>query len=184
MNETGPHTDTHTQKENGPSGSLFGSPAEEDNSAGSQDGWLPGRWSSTPSRSSSRQKHGPGQPNPEEARRDGRPLVVVRQTRRLGCARCSQTQTRPKRARADRDAIIHSFFCPSGRGPLIRGLLSLGGPRVAAPPSCKGPALVCSSPIGRKMTHTLIWRTARTKHFVSEQRARTTPRAECCCWRC
>ena len=41
--KTGPHTDTHTQKENGPTGSLFGSPAGEDSSAGSQDGWLPGR---------------------------------------------------------------------------------------------------------------------------------------------
>ena len=53
-----------------------------------------------------------------------------------------KTPTRPKHARADRDAIIPSFFSflvLLGRGPLIRGLLSFGGPRVAAPPSCKGP---------------------------------------------
>ena len=33
----------HTHKINGPQWSLFGSPAAEDSSAGSQDGWLPGR---------------------------------------------------------------------------------------------------------------------------------------------
>ena len=46
----------------------------------------------------------------------------------------------------------------AGAGPLPRHLLSLGGRRVAAPPSCKGPPrlLVRSSPIGRKMTHTLV----------------------------
>ena len=33
----------HTPKEMDPVGSLFGSPAEEDSSAGSKDGWLPGR---------------------------------------------------------------------------------------------------------------------------------------------
>ena len=33
----------HTPKEMDPVGSLFGSPAEDDSSAGSQDGWLPGR---------------------------------------------------------------------------------------------------------------------------------------------
>ena len=43
LDKTGPHTDTHTQKENGPTRSLFGSPAEEDSSPGSQNGWLLGR---------------------------------------------------------------------------------------------------------------------------------------------
>ena len=35
----------------------------------------------------------------------------------------------------------------------------------------------CSSPIGCKMTHSLIWRQARTKRFVSARTARTIPRA-------
>ena len=63
-------------------------------------------------------------------------------------------------------------------------------------------ALVCASPIGRKMTHTLIWRAARTKRFMTifgvkstppgiwnsahahprmPASARRMPRAECCC---
>ena len=66
------------------------------------------------------------------------------------------------------------------------------------------PTLVCSSPIGRKMTHTLIWRAAEAKRFVTIYGAKSTPkrtppeawnsrharmpastrrmpRAECCC---
>ena len=39
------------------------------------------------------------------------------------------------------------------------------------------PALIRSSPIDRKMTHSLIWRQARTKRFMSPRTARTIPRA-------
>ena len=54
-------------------------------------------------------KDGPGQPNPEEARRGdlpclvGRSLIVMHRTRCLGCAGCSQTQTRPKTHSSTRD---------------------------------------------------------------------------------
>ena len=41
LDKTGLHTDTHPNKWT--LRVLFGSPAEEDSSAGSQDGWLPGR---------------------------------------------------------------------------------------------------------------------------------------------
>ena len=131
----------------------------------------------------------------------------MRQTRRLGCAGCSQPQTQTEEA-LEQTGRNHQSF------PVVSGARS-------APPSpapigwmaCRGsaflkrtaPALVRVSPIGRKMTHTLIWREARTKRSVlifgvkstpigawnsaharmpaSTRRARTMPRAEgCCCW--
>ena len=105
-----------------------------------------------------------------------------------------------------------SFVAPSplpGRGPLVRGLLSLGRRRVVAPPSCQGPPRLWSARrlLGGKTTHTLIWRASEAKRFVtiygakstpkrtppeawnsrharmpaSVLRALTMPRAECCC---
>ena len=92
----------------------------------------------------------------------------MHQTRRLGCVGCSQPQTQTEARSSRRDAIIIPFS-------VVFGVRS-------APPSpapigwtaCRGsaflrrtsPALVRTSPIGRKMTHTLIWREARTKRTV------------------
>ena len=46
------------------------------------------------------------------------------------------------RARADQTLMfVLPFLVLLGHGPLMRGLLSLSGPRVTAPPSCKGPPL-------------------------------------------
>jgi len=106
------------------------------------------------------------------------------------CAACLITnyQPRPKRARADgtQSFVLFFFRRPS------RARSAHPWPALIGRTACRGsaflqrtaPALVCSSPIGRKMTRTLIWRQARTKRFVSVRRARTMPRAECCCWRC
>ena len=38
------------------------------------------------------------------------------------------------------------------------------------------PTLVCSSPIGRKTTHTLIWRAAKAKRFVTIYGVKSTPK--------
>ena len=107
----GPRTHTRTHKypkEDGPQRSLFGSPAEEDSSAVSQDGWRHGRgrgWSSTHSRSPGRQRTDQG--SRIQRRRDevisldeNRLLAAMCQTRHLRSAGCSppqtQAETRPR----------------------------------------------------------------------------------------
>ena len=151
------------------------------------------------------------------------------QTRRLGSVQCSRPPTRTEtRTQADwteaRDAVsadqtealladrIQSFVAPSPlpwRGLLVRGLLSLGRRRVAAPPSCQGPPLLWSArhPLGRKRRIPLfgaqltrnalwpntVWNPHRNAHRLghgipdmpaSARRALPMLRAEgCCCCR-
>uniref|UniRef100_A0A8C4N2P2 Nucleotide-binding oligomerization domain containing 2 n=1 Tax=Eptatretus burgeri TaxID=7764 RepID=A0A8C4N2P2_EPTBU len=92
----------------------------------------------------------------------------MRQTRRLGCAGCSQLQSRTEEHSSRRDAIIKSFSI------IFRGGSAPPSPAPIGWTACRGSAflrrtalaLVRASPIGRKMTHTLIWREARTKRSM------------------
>ena len=92
----------------------------------------------------------------------------MRQTIHLGCAGCSQPQTQTEARSSRRDAIIQSYSI------VFRGGSAPPSPAPIGWTACCGsaflrrtaPALVRASPIGRKMTHTLIWREARMKHSV------------------
>ena len=91
----------------------------------------------------------------------------MRQTRRLGCAGCSQPQTQTEE-RSSRQDAIKSFSI------VFRGGSAPPSPAPIGWAACRGssflrrtaPALVRASPIGRKMTHTLIWLEARTKRSM------------------
>ena len=130
--------------------------------------------------------------------------------RLLKCARRDASDARDPVSRSRRQKRLEQ----TGRTPQF-SLVVLFGAQSAAPlpaplgwTACSGsaflrrtaPALVRASPIGRKMTHTLIWRQARTKRFVTifgakstppgiwnsahvhmPANARRMPRAECCC---
>ena len=84
---------------------------------------------------------------------------------------------RPRQTRVSsrRDAIINLSFSFSGRGPFP-------SPAPIRWTACHGsaflkrtaPGLVRASPIGWKMTHTLIWHAARAKRFVTIFGAKST----------
>ena len=92
----------------------------------------------------------------------------MRQTRRLECAGCSKPQTQTETRSSRRDAIIKAFpiVFRGGSAPPSPAPIGWTACRSSAFLRRTAPALVRTSPIGRKMTHTLIWREARTKRSV------------------